>query len=50
MPHAQLLALIDAVPTVVWDRSVPLDEIRLTCETDDGNLIMLKYTMGEQEG
>jgi hypothetical protein len=45
MPHAQLLALIDAVPTVVWDRSVPLDEVHLVCDTDTGQTATLVYKL-----
>lgn len=43
MPHDQLLALIDAVPTVVWDRAVPLDEVHLICDTDTGQQATLVY-------
>jgi hypothetical protein len=45
-PHDQLLALIEAVPTVVWDRSVPMDEVWLVCDTPHGQRATVVLKVG----
>lgn len=43
MPRDELLVLIEKMPRVIWDRSVPLDEVHLVCDTYDGNRTTLIY-------
>lgn len=43
MPRNELLVLIEKMPRVVWDRSIPLDEVQLVCDTYDGRQATLVY-------